>query len=68
MKHYYAAVTVKGFTTYRRTTDEPGIYDLLEPLLGHDMAADAAAWCQEAPLDAEYETDCSDVSITIVYF
>lgn len=68
MSHYYAAITVKGYTVYKLTQDEDGIYTCLEPIVGHDMAADISCWCAEAPHGAEYDTDRDDVSVEIVFF
>lgn len=68
MSRYYAAITVKGYTLYKLSEDEDGIYTCLEPVLGHDMAADISCWCGEAPHDAEYHTGRDDVSVRIVFF
>ncbi len=68
MSHYYAAITVKGYTVYKLAQDEDGVYTCLLPVVGYEMAADISCWCVEAPCGAEYKTDLDDVSVKIVFF
>lgn len=43
-----------------------GIYDLIEPLLGHEEAADAASWCELASIGEIWESSDGSVEIELI--
>lgn len=63
-----AKITVQGWARgnavhYRKCNDFDGIYNLLEPLAGHEAAEDAASWCELNPVGAEYDGDGFSIEI-----
>lgn len=64
---YEARITIFGHPKdsvhYRRTDDEESIYNLLEPIVGHEIAADAAAWCPNAPVGNGYSTEDFEIEV-----
>ncbi len=63
-----AEITVFGTcgsaTYYRRCNDSDGIYDILEPICGHETAADAASWCELASIGEVYAEEDFEIIIT----
>lgn len=51
-------------TYYRRCNDSEGIYDLLEEIVGHETAEDAASWCEFSPIGSVYEEEDFEILIT----
>lgn len=51
--------------TVRNADDYYGIYDVLEPLLGHEEAADAASWCELASFGETWESADGSVEIEL---
>lgn len=51
-------------TFYRRCNDSEGIYDLLEEIVGHETAEDAASWCELASIGDVYAEEDFEILIT----
>lgn len=49
---------------YRRCNNYVGIYCLLEPLVGHATAEDAASWCELASIGEVYADEDFEILIT----
>lgn len=49
---------------YRRCNDSEGIYDLLEEIVGHETAEDAASWCELASIGDVYAEEDFEILIT----
>ena len=49
---------------YRHCNDSDGIYDLLEPLVGHEIAEDASSWCEFSPIGSVYAEEDFEILIT----
>ena len=62
----WVAIKRGSITHYRRPSDTQGIYDLLEPIYGHDVAESIVIWCESAYYEDEYEADDPNLRVWFV--